>query len=93
MKVLVTGWVANFAIRAILGLPITIFGTGKQVREIIYATDLCNARGFKIISPPAEEPNVVKPKIKQNIAIAGILGLMLGVFLAFLMEFWQKSNL
>lgn len=33
------GWVANFAIRAILDLPINIFGTGKQVRDILYAKD------------------------------------------------------
>ena len=33
------GWVANFSIRAIIDLPITIFGTGKQLRDILYATD------------------------------------------------------
>jgi CDP-paratose 2-epimerase len=33
------GWVANFCIRTILGLPIRIFGTGKQVRDILYASD------------------------------------------------------
>jgi CDP-paratose 2-epimerase len=37
------GWVANFAIRSLLGWPITLFGTGKQVRDIIYATDVCEA--------------------------------------------------
>jgi CDP-paratose 2-epimerase len=37
------GWVANFAIRSVLNWPITIFGTGKQVRDIIYATDICEA--------------------------------------------------
>lgn len=37
------GWVANFAIRSTLGWPITIFGSGKQVRDIIYATDICKA--------------------------------------------------
>lgn len=37
------GWVANFAIRSILDWPITVFGTGKQVRDIIYATDICEA--------------------------------------------------
>lgn len=37
------GWVANFAIRSVLGWPITVFGTGKQVRDIIYATDVCEA--------------------------------------------------
>jgi len=37
------GWVANFAIRSMLGWPINIYGTGKQVRDIIYATDVCEA--------------------------------------------------
>lgn len=37
------GWVANFAIRSFLNRPITIFGTGKQIRDIIYATDICEA--------------------------------------------------
>jgi len=37
------GWVANFAIRSVMGWPLTIYGTGKQVRDIIYATDICEA--------------------------------------------------
>ena len=37
------GWVANFAIRSVLNWPLTVFGTGKQVRDIIYATDICEA--------------------------------------------------
>ncbi len=37
------GWVANFAIRVLLSEPINIYGTGKQVRDILYATDVCEA--------------------------------------------------
>ncbi len=37
------GWVANFAIRNILGLPMTIFGTGKQLRDILFAEDVAEA--------------------------------------------------
>jgi CDP-paratose 2-epimerase len=37
------GWVANFTIRTILRKPITIFGTGKQVRDILYASDAAEA--------------------------------------------------
>ena len=33
------GWVANFAIRTLLGLPLKIFGTDKQVRDILYVSD------------------------------------------------------
>ena len=37
------GWVANFSIRSVLDWPIKIFGTGKQVRDVVYATDVCEA--------------------------------------------------
>lgn len=37
------GWVANFSIRAILGWPLTVYGTGRQVRDILYATDVAEA--------------------------------------------------
>jgi len=37
------GWVANFAIRNWLGMPLTIFGTGKQLRDILYASDVAEA--------------------------------------------------
>jgi len=37
------GWVANFTIRTLLKKPITVFGTGKQVRDILYATDAAQA--------------------------------------------------
>ena len=37
------GWVANFAIRSVLGRPLTIYGTGKQVRDIVFAADVCRA--------------------------------------------------
>ena len=37
------GWVANFAIRSIFDWDINIFGNGWQVRDIIYAEDICDA--------------------------------------------------
>jgi CDP-paratose 2-epimerase len=37
------GWVANFALRAALGRRITIYGTGKQVRDVLYASDAAAA--------------------------------------------------
>tara|TARA_Y100000310_G_C20641218_1_gene794022 strand:- start:612 stop:1676 length:1065 start_codon:yes stop_codon:yes gene_type:complete len=37
------GWVANFAIRNVLDMPLSIFGTGKQLRDILYASDVANA--------------------------------------------------
>ena len=37
------GWVAHFLISAVLGRPITIYGDGKQVRDILYVDDLLSA--------------------------------------------------
>lgn len=37
------GWVAHFLIQALKGNPITIFGDGKQVRDILYVDDLVHA--------------------------------------------------
>ena len=37
------GWVAWFVIAAIIGRPITIYGDGKQVRDVLYVEDLLDA--------------------------------------------------
>ncbi|MBI2118354.1 MAG: SDR family NAD(P)-dependent oxidoreductase [Elusimicrobia bacterium] len=37
------GWIAHFIIRAILSRPITIYGDGKQVRDVLYIKDLLEA--------------------------------------------------
>ena len=37
------GWVAHFLLRALAGQPITIYGDGKQVRDILYVEDLVAA--------------------------------------------------
>ncbi len=37
------GWVAWFIIAALTGKPITIYGNGKQVRDVLFVDDLLNA--------------------------------------------------
>ena len=37
------GWVAWFIIAAVMGHPITIYGNGKQVRDLLYVDDLLDA--------------------------------------------------
>ncbi|HEX5689671.1 MAG TPA: NAD-dependent epimerase/dehydratase family protein [Roseiflexaceae bacterium] len=37
------GWAAHFAIAAVLGRPIAIYGDGKQVRDMLYVDDLIAA--------------------------------------------------
>lgn len=37
------GWVAHFLISALEGKPLTIYGNGKQVRDILFVEDLIDA--------------------------------------------------
>jgi CDP-paratose 2-epimerase len=37
------GWVAHFVIAALTNRPITIYGDGKQVRDVLFVTDLVRA--------------------------------------------------
>jgi len=42
------GWIAWFAIRASQGLPVTIFGDGMQVRDVLFVEDLIEAYNLAI---------------------------------------------
>lgn len=42
------GWVAWFVIAAVTGQPITIYGDGKQVRDVLYVDDLLDAYDMAI---------------------------------------------
>lgn len=44
------GWLAWFAIRALKNLPVTIYGDGKQVRDVLYIDDLISAYGAAVES-------------------------------------------
>ena len=37
------GWVAHFLIASVLGRPVTIYGDGKQVRDVLFVDDLIAA--------------------------------------------------
>lgn len=46
----------------------------------------------KVISLATEPRYPIKPSKRQNVAISGIIGLMMGIFLAFFAEYWGKSK-
>jgi CDP-paratose 2-epimerase len=41
------GWVAHFVISVLTGRPITIYGNGKQVRDVLFVDDL--VRAFRLV--------------------------------------------
>ena len=45
------GWVAHFVISALLGRPLTIYGDGKQVRDVLFVDDLVEAMQAFIARP------------------------------------------
>jgi CDP-paratose 2-epimerase len=47
------GWVAHFLIRALKGQAITIYGDGKQVRDLLFIDDLVEALALAFESIPA----------------------------------------
>jgi len=54
---------------------------------------LAGIRETKIVKAPTVSENPIKPKKKLNIVIAGVLGLFIGMFVAFGKEWWEKANL
>jgi len=47
------GWVAHFVISILRGSPLTIYGDGKQVRDVLHAEDLVRAFESALQSPEA----------------------------------------
>jgi len=52
---------------------------------------LADIRETRVVKAPTVSEEPVKPKKKLNIAIAGVLGLFIGVFMAFGKEWWEKN--
>ena len=63
----------------------------KQAEEI-GLTETAEEDLLKISSLAYEPTAPIKPNKKLNILIAGVLGLFIGIFVAFFLEFWQKGK-
>jgi len=58
----------------------------------ILKASLKNCEDFKVINYAKLPAVPIKPNKKLNILIAGVLGLFVGIFVAFFLEFWQKGK-
>jgi len=80
------GWVAWFAIALLLGRPLTVYGNGKQVRDILYIDDLLDCFDRAI-----ERADVLKGEI-FNIGGGQECSISLLEFLALLEELTGKKT-
>lgn len=46
---------------------------------------------IQVVAPAVVPREPVRPRKALNIAVAGVLGLMAGVFLAFFLDYWERS--
>ena len=51
-----------------------------------------SVQNIEILQPPTSGPHPIKPKIKLNVMIAGIVGLFVMLFLAFFLEYIQRHR-
>ncbi|HEY45233.1 MAG: CDP-paratose 2-epimerase [Anaerolineae bacterium SM23_ 63] len=52
------GWLAWFVIAAVLQRPITIYGDGKQVRDVLFIDDLIEAMMAAVVSPVSTQGGI-----------------------------------
>lgn len=52
---------------------------------------LLTAENFEIVELPSESTNITSIKNKQKIIPSAILGLMLGIFIAFFKDYWERN--
>ena len=65
-----------------------LYGKAEEIR----LTETAESDLLKISSLAYEPRAPIKPNKKLNILIAGVLGLFVGIFAAFFLEFWQKGK-
>ena len=69
-----------------------VYGVLSQKAEEVKIAVATESGLVKIASMAYEPKYPIKPNKKLNILIAGVLGLFVGIFAAFFLEFWQKGK-
>ncbi|MBN1162305.1 GDP-mannose 4,6-dehydratase [Patescibacteria group bacterium] len=91
------GWVAWFVIAKLLGSPISIYGNGKQVRDVLYVDDLFSAWDFA-----TKNPNITRGKVynvgggpRNTISLLeflNLLGELTGSFVSYTFSDWRPGD-
>ncbi len=91
------GWVAWFVIAAVLGRPLTIFGDGKQVRDLLFVDDLVAAfdRAFERRREVAGEVFNIGGGRQHQLSLLELLQLLrerLGVSIEPAFDDWRSGD-
>lgn len=70
------GWIAWFTIAALTGQPITIFGDGKQVRDVLFVEDLVKAYDAFLNSKLTHEVFCIGGGIKNTLSLLELIELL-----------------
>jgi len=70
------GWVAWFAIATLLDKPITIYGDGKQVRDVLYVKDLIEAFDAFIESNLRQEVFNIGGGVENTLSLIELLDML-----------------
>lgn len=62
-------------------------------KKLSLEQSLSSSQGIEVIEKPAIPTAPVRPRKKLNIAVAGVLGLMVGVFAAFTLDYFRRNPL
>jgi|GEM_PF-811015 len=62
-------------------------------KKLTLEQSLSSIQGIEVIEKPAVPTAPVRPRKKLNIAVAGVLGLMVGVFAAFTLDYFKRNPL
>jgi uncharacterized protein involved in exopolysaccharide biosynthesis len=66
-------------------------GKTNSINEEVKIAVATESGLVKIASLAYEPEYPIKPNKKLNILIAGVLGLFVGIFVVFFLEFWQQG--
>lgn len=84
----------QFQTSLLLSSSVTERDLYNNLTEQIYTLQekLNNCQDFRVINYAQLPTAPIKPRKELNIVIAGVLGLFVGIFVVFFMEFWQKGK-
>ena len=91
------GWVAHFLIRALQGRPLTVYGDGLQVRDVLFVDDLVDAmlRAHESIDTTRGQAFNIgggRARTVSLLELIDLIGDMLGAGLLYRLEPWRTAD-